>query len=125
MSKPLLTYTLSLTAVLSASMFLSGEIFEFHFPLICYLFTWGFALLTALLHQWLIRTHNSNRDMFVSYFMAGVFIKMMLTLVPLFGYLYFHPEDKVPVALSFLVVYFGFTGFETVRIYNYIRKNNH
>lgn len=124
MSKPFLIYTVSLTVLLTVGMFLSGYYLGFHFPLICYLFTWGFAILSVLLHLWLTKTHDSDPDMFVSYYMAAVFIKMMFTLVPLFGYLYFYPENKAPVALSFLVVYFGFTGFETVLMYRYLRKKN-
>lgn len=125
MSKRFFIYTGSVTFVLTASMLLSGNILGFHFPLISYLFTFGFAILTTLLHLWLVKTHNTNPDMFVSYYMAGVFIKMMFTLVPLFGYLYFYPEDKAPVALSFLVTYFGYTGFETVLTYRYIRKKDY
>lgn len=122
MSKQFFIYTVSLTVLLTAIMYLSGHTVGFHFPLISYLFTWGFALLTTLLHGWLTKTHASDPDMFVSYFMAAVFIKMMFTLVPLFAYLYFYPEEKAPVALSFLVTYFGYTSFETVLIYRKIRK---
>lgn len=123
MSKRQVLFLLSLTIGFSLAMLLSGVLFGFYFPLICHLYTWGFAAATTAMHVWLVRTHKSDATMFVSYFMGTILAKMMITFTPLFLYLHFFPEHKAPVALSFLVTYFVFTGIETYLIYKKIRQN--
>lgn len=121
MSKRQILYLLFIAIAFSIAMVLSGILFGFYFPLICHLFTWGFAAATTLMHLWLVRSHESDSTMFVSYFMGTVLVKMMITFIPLFLYLHFFPEHKAPVSLSFLITYFVFTGIETYLIYKKIR----
>lgn len=122
MSNQQILLLLALTIGLSLLMVLSGLLFQFSFPLICHLYTWGFAGATTAMHLWLVRTHQTDNTMFISYFMGTVLVKMMITMIPLFLYLHFFPEHKAPVALAFLVVYFVFTGIETYLIYKKIKQ---
>ncbi len=88
---------------------------------------WGmltfFALLTFILHTWQERVHGTDPKAFVRRFMAGLVIKMMLSLVTLLVLLITLPrEHLIPVAITFALLYLAFLAFSTSRSVGLMRQ---
>lgn len=69
----------------------------------------GLALLTAMLHAWIVRSSARSPQRFVTAFMGAVSVKLLATALFLGIYLLFHREQKVPVALGTFAYYVIFT----------------
>lgn len=88
-----------------------------HIPLISYIFLGLFAIITFLIHQWLIAANQKSPQQFVTFFMGSITLKLFFTVTLLFVYLYLNREQRVPVALSFMTTYLLFTVIEVVSLY--------
>jgi hypothetical protein len=86
-------------------------------PLVSYLFLGLFALITLLIHRWLVAANNKSPQQFVTFFMGSITLKLFFTVTLLFVYLYLNREQRVPVALSFMSTYLLFTVIEVVSLY--------
>lgn len=91
-------------------------------PPINYIFVGALAIATMAMYVVMQHAHKTQSGLFVSFFMLSVLVKMTVTLSLLFGYLYFHPEEKLSVAISFLCTYFLFTGIEVVLLYRQLQQ---
>ncbi len=88
---------------------------------------WGilayFGLLTFALHAWQERVHGTDPKAFVRRFMAGLVIKMMLSLVVLLVLLVtLSREHLIPVAITFVLIYLAFLAFSTSRSVGLMRQ---
>jgi hypothetical protein len=86
-------------------------------PIISYIFLGLFAVITFLIHQWLIAANQKSPRQFVTFFMGSITLKLFFTVTLLFVYLYLNREERVPVALSFMSTYLLFTVIEVVSLY--------
>jgi len=86
-------------------------------PIISYIFLGLFAVITFLIHQWLIAANQKSPQQFVTFFMGSITLKLFFTVTLLFVYLYLNREERVPVALSFMSTYLLFTVIEVVSLY--------
>lgn len=100
--------------------------FEFLLPVamppVNYIFVGALAIATMIMYVVMQHAHKSQSGLFVSFFMLSVLVKMMVTLSLLFGYLYFYPEEKLAVAISFVCTYFLFTGIEVALLYGKLQQ---
>ena len=109
--------------VINISVILAIELlFPVLMPPVNYIFVGTLAIATMVMFVVMQNAHTSKSGLFVSFFMLSVLVKMTVTLSLLFGYLYFHPEDKLPVAISFLCTYFLFTGIEVILLYRQLQR---
>ena len=89
---------------------------------------WGmlawFTTLTLVLHTWQEGGRGGDAKVFVHRFMAGLVIKMMLSLLALVVLLVVLPKDRlVPAAITFVLLYLAFLGFSTARSVGLMRRN--
>ncbi len=89
---------------------------------------WGmlawFTVLTLVLHAWQEGGQGVDPKIFVRRFMAGLVIKMMLSLVALVLLLVVLPKERlVPAAITFVLLYLAFLGFSTARSVGLMRRN--
>jgi hypothetical protein len=83
-----------------------------------------FTVLTVVLHAWQEGGRGGDPKIFVRRFMAGLVIKMMLSLVALVVLLVVLPKDRlVPAAITFVLLYLAFLGFSTARSVGLMRRN--
>lgn len=110
--------------VINVSVILAIELlFRATMPPVNYIFVGALAIATMLMFVVMQNSHKTKSGLFVSFFMLSVLVKMTVTLSLLFGYLYFFPEDKLPVAISFLCTYFLFTGIEVILLYRQLQQS--
>lgn len=75
-----------------------------------------FAVLTLALHTWQERALGTDPKRFVHRFMAGLVIKMMVSLVLLLILLLTRPKPTlIPFVITFVVLYLSFLTFSTAR----------
>ena len=89
---------------------------------------WGmlawFTVLTLVLHAWQEGGRGGDPKIFVRRFMAGLVIKMMLSLMALVVLLVVLPKERlVPAAITFVLLYLAFLGFSTARSVGLMRRN--
>jgi hypothetical protein len=83
-----------------------------------------FFVLTLVLHAWQEGGRGGDPKVFVRRFMAGLVIKMMLSLMALVVLLVVLPKDRlVPAAITFVLLYLAFLGFSTARSVGLMRRN--
>ena len=91
---------------------------------------WGYAAalaylsaVTLLLHLWQERAMVTDPKGFVRRFMAGLTLKMFVSIVAVAVVLLTHPRaEAVPLALAFALLYLAFLGFSTGRLVNLSRR---
>jgi hypothetical protein len=93
-------------------------------PLVSYIFLGLFAVITYLIHQWLVAANQKSPQQFVTFFMGSITLKLFFTVTLLFVYLYLNREQRVPVALSFMSTYLLFTVIEVVSLYKLMVPKN-
>lgn len=83
-----------------------------------------FTVLTLLLHGWVHAAASSDSKAMVRRFMAGMAIKMMVSLILLLVLLLTRSKDQVlVVALVFMGSYLAFLVFSTVSSLRLIRRH--
>ena len=83
-----------------------------------------FAVLTYLLHRWQERGLEGRPMLFQQRFMAGLTIKMLLSLVLLVVLVLALPKEQVlSVAITFCALYLAYLGFSTARLVGMMRRN--
>ncbi len=91
---------------------------------------WGYAAalaylggITLLLHLWQERAMVRDPQGFVQRFMAGLTLKMFVSIVAVAVVLLTLPRSQaVPLALTFALLYLAFLGFSTGRLVNLSRR---
>jgi hypothetical protein len=111
-------YTAGLAIIIIAGLFAMEQVVAtLSIPLAVYGFVIGFALLTAIIHNWLVSTNNKDPKLFVTYFMGALGIRLFATLIFMLVYLYFNQSEKVVFSISIMMVYFSFTVLEISSLY--------
>ena len=88
---------------------------------------WGvisyYMVLTALLHAWQEGGRDISPQVLVRRYMAGLAIKMFLSLIVLVLLLFLLPKEAVlHVALTFILLYLAYLGFSTARMTMVLRR---
>lgn len=113
----LVATVINVTALLAIELLVPASM-----PPVNYIFVGALAIATMIMYVVMQHAHKTQSGLFISFFMLSVLVKMTVTLSLLFGYLYFNPEEKLPVAISFLCTYFLFTGIEVVLLYRQLQQ---
>ncbi len=110
---PLLIFSTCCSAVLAGVLVAAGATLTPHYAgVVIY-----FAAITALLHAWQEHSFVTDPKGFVRRFMAGLMLKMFLSVVVLVILLFTIPKGiSIPLALSFAVLYLAFLVFSTLRL---------
>ena len=116
---PILLFTVACAAITWLGLYLSGTAFHpLHAGIIGY-----FAGVTLLLHAWQEHAIESDPKGFVRRFMAGLVVKMFISLVLLVLLLFTLPrEQAIPLAVAFALLYLAYLAFSTVRLTGLLRK---
>ena len=110
MKSEFLLWSLAITVVNIAGLLALNELLSDHsVPPAAYYFVGGFWLLSIALHKWLTRPSSRDPQLFVSYFMGAITVKLIATLIFLGAYLIAIDEERMVVALSAFVTYVLFT----------------
>lgn len=117
---PLLLFTVAVGAVLWSSLKLAGlTLGPAHLGILLY-----FGMASLLLHQWQERGLAGRPMLFQQRFMAGLAIKMMVSLVLLVVLVLLLPKEQVlSVAITFCALYLAYLGFSTARLVGMMRRN--
>jgi len=116
---PLAIFTFCCAAILIGVLFLLGSPIKAHYlGVLLY-----FAALTGLIHAWQENGLTTDPKGFVRRFMAALMGKMLLSMVMIMVLLLFAPiAIRVPLALSFAVLYLAFLVFSTLRLFNLAKQ---
>ncbi|MFN3874402.1 MAG: hypothetical protein ACK4L7_00630 [Flavobacteriales bacterium] len=91
-------------------------------PLHAMMLLW-FAALTIALHLWQEHAMAADPKGFARRFMAGLLLKMLLSLGVLLALLLRAPKDTlVPAGITFVLLYLAFLAFSTARLVGLSRK---
>jgi len=117
---PLLLFTAAVGALLWSSLKLAGlPMGPAHAGILLY-----FGLASLLLHRWQERGLEGRPMLFQQRFMAGLTIKMLLSLVLLVVLVLALPKEQVlSVAITFCALYLAYLGFSTARLVGMMRRN--
>ena len=110
---PFVVFVLACALVLVAVLYLNGSLITPHYAgVLLY-----FAAVTGFLHYWQENALVTDPKGFVRRFMAGLMLKMLLSMVVLVLLLFTAPKPiAIPLALSFAVLYLAFLAFSTLRL---------
>jgi hypothetical protein len=105
------------TALLAVAAFILSKILppEYITPLLFLFFPFYF-LLTTFLFYFLTKAKRTKFSSFVNRFMLATFVKMMLCLSLILGYVLINKSDAVPFILSFFACYVLYTVFEVIAL---------
>jgi len=90
---------------------------------------WGmisyYMVLTVLLHAWQEGNRGISPQVLVRRYMAGLAIKMFLSLMVLVLLLFLLPREAVlHVVLTFILLYLAYLGFSTARMTMVLRRGS-
>ncbi len=81
-----------------------------------------FAVITLLIHGYLLHANTKNPTQFVRSFMAVIALKMFFFMALLFAYGVMNKSHFGGFAVAFLVMYASFLGFESWALIRALRK---
>ena len=81
-----------------------------------------YFLLSVFLHYFLIKASSKRPQQFVSYFMAGLFAKLFISLGFIIVFALTMKSSIVPFLISAVVIYFSFTVLEVVSLLKYLNS---
>lgn len=110
---PLLAFALCCALVLVAVLVATGAAVAPHYAgVLLY-----FVMITAILHGWQEDAFVTDPKGFVRRFMAGLMLKMFLSLAVLVILLFTVTKSlSIPLTLSFATLYLAFLAFSTLRL---------
>jgi len=83
-----------------------------------YFFFYGYFLsLGIAMHAFMMKAMQKQPQKFVAAFMGGLSIKMLISLIVLMISIFQLREMSLPLALTFLVLYFTFSGIEVYSLF--------
>ena len=117
---PLLLFTAAVGALLWSSLKLAGvPVGPVHLGILVY-----FGLASLLLHRWQEGVLEGRPMLFQQRFMAGLVIKMLVSLVLLVALVLVLPREMVlSGAITFCALYLAYLGFSTARLVGMMRRN--
>lgn len=118
---PLAIFTLVCAALVGGVLWLLGSPITFHYLAVLFYF----AVITGLVHAWQEEGLVSDPKGFVRRFMAALMGKMFLSVVILVILLLTTPiAIRIPLALTFAVLYLAFLVFSTLRLFQLSKQPN-
>jgi len=81
-----------------------------------------FAVVTIIIHLFLLSSAKGSGQAFVRSFMAATMAKFLIYLSVLVGFLVLGGENRKALTIHFLFFYFVFTAFEVGMLYAGVRK---
>jgi hypothetical protein len=117
---PIVLFTLACSLAAWGILHFSGlPMSQLHWGIISY-----FMLLTAILHAWQEHALSVDPKGFVRRFIAGLTIKMLISLVMLVMLLLFLPrEEAAAPMIMFILLYLAYLGFSTGRMSYVLRQH--
>jgi len=84
---------------------------------------YGFLIFITLLTHWLMMKQMNNRpQLFVTYFMGLMTIKLFIALAIMLVVIWFNRADKIPLAVTFMLLYFGYTFLSIASILPHLKN---
>jgi len=84
---------------------------------------YAFLIVITLLSHYLIKKQiNKRPQLFVTYFMGLMTIKLFIALGIMLVAIWFNREDKFPLAITFMLLYFGYTFLSISSILPYLKN---
>lgn len=125
MLKKYIIRLLIFSVILSA---ISYGLFEFvmeqyYLAVFPYLFVF-FMVISILVHFILLKASNFRIAKFSTFFMGSISVKLFLYIIFLIIYILIDKANAVPFLLTFLVLYFIFTVFETFTLLIDLKEKN-
>lgn len=110
---PLVLFTLCCIGVLAGVLSLAGMHVTMHYyGIVAY-----FTAITAILHRWQEKGLDTDPKGFVRRFMAGLMLKMFLSVIVLVILLLTVPKHlSIPLSICFALLYLAYLAFSTVRL---------
>lgn len=84
-------------------------------PALPYLIPFFFAA-NVVVHYILLKASEKKFSRFVNYYLAGTFSKLMLYIIVLLIYVYFHRADALAFTVTFFLLYLFYTVFEVISL---------
>jgi len=78
-----------------------------------------FFVFTGVVHLILLKASAKDGRKFFNYFMIATFLKFIVYISLIFGYLFINKEDIIPFVIAFFALYILYTAFEVVAIVKY------
>jgi len=88
------------------------------FVLICFFF----HTVTLIVHYVLLKSSEKNARKLIFNFMALTVLKLLTYSIVLVGCILSNKENAVGITITFLILYLFYTGFETLAILNFFKK---
>ncbi|MBR9833570.1 hypothetical protein GYB57_15605 [bacterium] len=79
-------------------------------------------VITLLSHYLIMKQINKRPQLFVTYFMGLMTIKLFIALGIMLVAIWFNREDKFPLAITFMLLYFGYTFLSISSILPYLKN---
>lgn len=83
-----------------------------------------FFVFTLLVHGTLIIAAKDRTQMSITYFMATITGKLILSLIVIGLLAYLFPAQMVELVISFFILYIIFAAFEIISLLPILRRNN-
>ena len=117
---PIVAFTLACAVVTGSVLWITGNNMDQRiWAIISY-----FMVLSMLLHWWQERALDSDPGGSIRRYLAGLSIKMLLSLLLLTVLLMTQPPgDRLVIALVFILLYLAYLGFSTARLAMLIRRS--
>ena len=80
-------------------------------------------VITLLSHYLIMKQINKRPQLFVTYFMGLMTVKLFIALGIMLVAIWFNREDKFPLAIAFMVLYFGYTFLSISSILPFLKNN--
>lgn len=80
-------------------------------------------VITLLSHYLIMKQINKRPQLFVTYFMGLMTVKLFIALGIMLVAIWFNREDKFPLAITFMVLYFGYTFLSISSILPFLKNN--
>ena len=120
------TYRLLIfSAIVAAILFLVFKyaLAQYYLPVFPFLIVF-FASISILIHYLLLKASNFRIAKFSTFFMGSITVKLFLYIIFLVIYVLVDKTNAVPFLLTFFVLYFIFTIFETFSLLIDLKEKN-
>jgi membrane protease YdiL (CAAX protease family) len=87
-----------------------------------YIFGFFFVVISVI-HYFLLKAVSKNSKRFPAYYMGGITLKLFLSMIFILIYAVRNPEQAKPFLVTFFVIYFIYTTYETILILKHLDRN--
>lgn len=111
-----------LSALLFSIQYIAFQQLSVQFSTIYGVFYAFLIVITLLSHYLIMKQINKRPQLFVTYFMGLMTIKLFIALGIMLVAIWFNREDKFPLAITFMLLYFGYTFLSISSILPYLKN---